>query len=97
MKPRLKSAPLTEEDMQILWGGYRGIPVARGLPERTPFWKGLLAGAAMCDRDAELMYRIEVCRNYERLHHPEDGFGGPWRAFVNLPHVDAAGNITNFA
>ena len=64
MKPRLKSATLTPDDVSIWmqlgtdwWqGGAQWMPQAYLNADR---------------RDAELMYRIEMCRKFER-EHPAD-------------------------
>jgi hypothetical protein len=49
---------LTKEDQEILWGGYRDIPVALGRPVRNPLWIGILAGVARDESDAALMYLL---------------------------------------
>jgi hypothetical protein len=65
MKPRLQVADHTDEDLTAwyflrsrIWRYRPGYSIMRRIPRQGD------------RRDAELMYRIEICRQYER-EHPE--------------------------
>lgn len=93
MNPRTKNIPLTPEDLEIrIRVDVRFLQLVG--PRPIPEW------ASFCwilsdRRDAELMYRIEVCREFERLH--PDAFtqwaGYGWVHSMMESIVDSGGSV----